>query len=61
MPDDDQEYYIVVAHPDIARELVLTPRERWKMEHRAERMRRRGIEPPAASLGSIEGIRWLDA
>lgn len=58
---DEQEFYVVVVHPDIASALRLTPRERWKMEYRAERMRRRGVELSAAAMGSIEGIRWLDA
>lgn len=53
-----QEFYFAIAHPDIASDLRLTPRERWRMEHRAERMRRKGVAPPAPMIGSIEGIRF---
>ena len=58
---DDQEFYVVFVHPDIASALRLTPQERWKIEYRAERLRRRGIELSAAAMGSIVGIRWADA
>lgn len=52
------ECYFFIFRPDMVRDLGLTPRERWRMEYRAERMRRKGIAPPELMLGSIEGIRF---
>ena len=40
--EDGREYYVAIVHPSWAKMLELSPREKWKMRYREERMRRKG-------------------
>jgi hypothetical protein len=40
--DDGREVYVLAIHPRMYVDLQLSPRERWKMTAREERMRRKG-------------------
>jgi len=57
------EWYMVALHTDVVSDLTksLTPKEKWKIAHRSERIRMRGyLEEVTASgeLGSYQNVRF---
>lgn len=52
----------LVMHPKWVLGLQLTPKERWKIKYRAERLARRGVlEPPVRmTIGEYVGFSWID-
>lgn len=53
------EAYVVVMSDDFMKALELTPRDKWKIKYRSERMERKGYKPkptPQGEIGRIQSI-----
>ena len=55
-------FFAAIVHPSAINALRLTPREKWKMAYRSERMACRGVSSPLviAALGSVDGVRFIE-
>ena len=58
------DYYTVLLHPDIERDIrsLLTPKEKWKLDYRVERMRLKGMSQKVVvrgEIGSMNGYRFI--
>jgi hypothetical protein len=38
----------------------LTPKERWKLKHRSERMARSGRRDPTPEIGAVKGFKFIE-
>lgn len=58
--------YVVFMHPDNAADLFrsLTPKEKWKLAYRAERLKLKGMTDgwkASGAIGSWEGVRFIES
>lgn len=56
------DFYIIEMHPEVIAEMQLTPKEKWKIWYRGERMRRKGkIEPSFVhgEIGAVQGFKFI--
>ena len=59
-----KEFYMFFMHPSVAADLmrIMTPKEKWKMQYRSERLRRQGMEPEKLIHGQLvryESLRFI--
>ena len=56
---NENDSWVIMSHPSVEADLraALTPKERWKMAYRSERMQRNGR---ARELVAVGGIISLD-
>ena len=53
--------YVAILHPITLDELQLTPKEKWKIQYRKQRMAKKGLKDPEVSieLGCFNGIKFI--
>ncbi len=64
--DDGREVYVMAIHPSMFASLLLSPKEKWKMRYREERMRRKGyaesdIKPYTEETIFCTCVKWSEA
>jgi Spy/CpxP family protein refolding chaperone len=52
----------VIMHPSMMDALRLTPKQRWKLRYREERMARKGQKDPVieSRVGTWQGVRFIE-
>ena len=50
-----KDFYMFFVHPSVAADLmrIMTPKEKWKLQYRSERLRRQGKEPEKLVQGQL--------
>ena len=53
--------YVAIGHPVMLDELQLTPKEKWKIQYRKQRMAKKGLKDPEIliELGHFNGIKFI--